>query len=308
MLGVIRNKTFSSLPRVGLAAIQQRNLTRFIGLPFFVVNQGEVAIVERLGKYNNTSYPGFNIRIPILDQVAHVVNTKEQTVTIHPQIAITHDNVQVNVDSIVFLKIVDPRKSSYGVENSLDAISQLAQAAMRSEIGTMSIDVVIKEREQLNHRIAQSINEATLDAWGIECTRHEIKNVEPGKSVIDSMTQQMVAERKRRATVLESEGARQTEINIAEGKNRAAILVAEADARSITIKAEATANAIKVVAEAIGDNPASYEALSAQIASSYIQAFEKIAKEGNTLILPADVGNPATMVASAMSIMDKLRK
>ncbi|KAJ7557264.1 hypothetical protein O6H91_05G119500 [Diphasiastrum complanatum] len=227
------------------------------------------------------------------------------------QSAITKDNVSINIDGVLYVKVVDPMKASYGVENPIYAIIQLAQTTMRSELGKITLDKTFEERDTLNENIVKSINEAAQD-WGLQCLRYEIRDISPPPGVRAAMEMQAEAERRRRAQVLESEGERQANINIADGKKTSVILESEAammdqvnrargEAEAILRKAEATAKGIKQLSDAIKADGGP-EAASLRIAEQYLQAFGNIAKEGTTMLLPSNAADPASMMAQALSI------
>jgi len=279
------------------------------------VPQQEAWVVERMGKFNAILEPGLNFLIPILDKVKYVQSLKEIAIDIPQQSAITMDNVAINIDGVLYLRIMDPYKSSYGIEDPEFAISQLAQTTMRSEIGKMSLDGLFRERENLNIAIVNAINQAS-EAWGIQCMRYEIRDIKLPERIQEAMQMQVEAERKKRAIVLESEGIKASEINIAEGKKQAAILQSEAEkaqlinsavgsAEAVIVAGEARAKSIAAVAEALGNERGS-AAASLAVAENYVKAFGKLAKASNTLLLPANAGDVTGMVTQAMSIYKKL--
>ena len=281
-----------------------------------IVPHQQAWIVERFGKFHTVFQPGLNFIIPIVDRVAYKHTLKEQAVDVHAQTAISKDNVTLSIDGVLYVKILDPVAASYGVDNPYYAITQLAQTTMRSEIGKLKLDKTFEEREALNINIVQAINHAA-NSWGISCMRYEIKDIKPPKTVLDSMELQVAAERQKRATILESEGQRQSKINIAEGDKQERVLasearkieqinIAEGKAGAILKVAEADAKTIKYISEAINKNGES--AVSLKIAEKYVSAFEKLAKENNTLLLPADVSNPGGFVAGAISIFEKIQE
>ncbi len=227
-----------------------------------VVPQQEAWVIERFGKFNRLLDSGIHLLIPVVDSIRYVHNLKEQTLDIPNQNAITRDNVAVSIDGILYVRVVDPYKASYGIEDPLYAVLQLAQTTMRSEIGKITLDKTFEEREALNHKIVRSINEAS-SAWGLECLRYEIRDIAPPYGVKAAMELQAEAERRKRATVLESEGDKQSAINKAEGEKQAKILASEAKAQEIINKADgeaesilrlanATADGIKTVAKSVG--------------------------------------------------------
>jgi len=273
--------------------------------------------VERMGRYNTILEPGLNILIPVIDRVKYVQSLKEITIDIPQQSAITLDNVSLMIDGVLYLRIRDPYKASYGIEDPEFAITQLAQTTMRSEIGKISLDMLFRERENLNSQIVHAINQAA-SAWGIECMRYEIRDIRLPDRVQEAMQMQVEAERKKRAAILESEGVKTADINIAEGKKQAAILASEAEkaqlinaatgqAESVRLAGEARAEAIRLVGEALEQGGRQgTAAASLAIAENYVEAFSKLAKESNTLLLPSNVGDVGSMVGQALSIYSKV--
>merc|ERR1712098_42582 len=284
-----------------------------VGVMF--VPQQEAWVVERMGRYHTILGPGLNFLIPILDKIKYVQSLKEIAIDIPQQSAITMDNVAINIDGVLYLRIMDPYKSSYGIEDPEFAITQLAQTTMRSEIGKISLDGLFRERENLNIAIVNAINHAS-EAWGIQCMRYEIRDIKLPERIQEAMQMQVEAERKKRALVLESEGKKASEINIAEGKKQATILESEAEktqlinsaagaAQAVIVAGEARAKSITAVAEALGSDKGS-AAASLAVAENYVTAFGQLAKSSNTLLLPSNAGDVTGMVTQAMSIYKKL--
>lgn len=277
-----------------------------------VVPQQRAYIIERLGKYHSTLQPGINFVAPFIDRVAYKHSLKEQAYDIHEQVCITKDNVQVRVDGVIFLQVVDPHKASYGINDYVFAVTQLAQTTMRSEIGKIDLDKTFVERMAINQAVVAAIDEAAI-SWGVKVLRYEIRNIDPPQTVLMAMEKQMQAEREKRAVILESEGRQQSAINIAEGEKQRVVLNSEAqkmeqinnaegEAAAILSVAEATAESIRKVAEAI-QSKGGMEAVQLQVAEQYIEQFGKLAKEGNTLILPSNLTDVGSVIASAMTVI-----
>ena len=280
------------------------------------VPQQQVWIVERMGRYRVSMQAGLNFLIPFIDNISYRHSLKEEAVDIPSQTAITKDNVTLIIDGILYLKITDPKQASYGIGDARYAITQMAQTTMRSELGKMTLDRTFLERDNLNVSIVQSINEASV-VWGIQCLRYEIKDITPPDNVRQAMELQVAAERKKRAEVLDSEGKRQSQINIAEGIKQEVVLKSEAamtdqinrakgEAEAILQVAKATAEGIEMVAASI-DKSGGEKAVALRLAEQYIEAFSKLAKENNTLILPAKTDDAGSMVAQALSIFNSIQ-
>ncbi|MCL4121450.1 UNVERIFIED_CONTAM: hypothetical protein GTU68_011700 [Idotea baltica] len=279
-------------------------------LPFntviLFVPQQEAWVVERMGKYDRILDPGVNFLLPIIDKVRYVQSLKEITIDIPKQAAITSDNVNLNIDGVLYLRVIDPYNASYGVEDPEFAITQLAQTTMRSEIGKISLDYVFRERESLNVEIVKAINKAS-EAWGITCLRYEIRDMKLPQRIQDAMQMQVEAERQKRATILESEGIREAEINVAEGKRKSQILASEAEKLEQINVAEGKAEALQILSEALSHKQG-LNAASFATAQNYIHAFEHLANKNNTMILPSNVADISGFVGSAVSIYNNLSK
>jgi regulator of protease activity HflC (stomatin/prohibitin superfamily) len=280
-----------------------------------VVPQQQAWIIERLGKFNTTLEPGLTLIIPFLDKVAYKHTLKEQAIDIRSQSAITKDNVTLQLDGIIYVRIIDPKQASYGVADPYFALTQLAQTSMRSEIGKMDLDKTFEERETLNGNIVTSLNDAS-STWGIQCMRYEIKDITPPTNILKAMEQQVTAERMKRAQILESEGAKQAKINNAEGEKAELVLASEAskieqinmaegEAQAILNVAEATAKGIEMVAVAI-NKTGGKDAVALQVAERYIDAFANLAKTSNTILLPQNT-EVGSFVAQAMAVFDNIR-
>ncbi|KAM7190780.1 hypothetical protein V8F20_009576 [Naviculisporaceae sp. PSN 640] len=283
------------------------------------VPQQTAWIVERMGKFNRILQPGLAILIPFIDRIAYVKSLKEVALEIPSQSAITADNVTLELDGVLYTRVFDAYKASYGVEDAEYAISQLAQTTMRSEIGQLTLDHVLKERAALNINITAAINEAA-QAWGVTCLRYEIRDIHAPKPVVEAMHRMVTAERSKRAEILESEGQRQSAINIAEGKKQSVILASEAmkaeqinrasgEAEAILVKANATAQGIAAVAKQIeqGGNSA-LGAMSLSVAEKYVDAFGKLAKEGTSVVVPGNVGDISGMIATALGVYGSVQE
>lgn len=280
-----------------------------------IVPQQQAWIIQRLGKFHSLKTAGLNFIIPFIDKVAYKHTLKEQAIPIHSQSAITKDNVTLQLDGVIYVRIVDPKFASYGVSDPYFAITQLAQTTMRSEIGKMDLDKTFEEREKLNHNIVNALNEASI-AWGIQCMRYEIKDITPPDSILKAMQQQVTAERTKRAQILESEGARQAKVNNAEAAKTEHVLASEAvkieqinkaegEAQAIIKVAEAKAQGLSIVAQAILQHGGK-DAVSLKVAEQYIEAFSGVAKTTNTLLLPQNCSDPSAFVAQALSIYQNL--
>ncbi|OTA94208.1 hypothetical protein M434DRAFT_394963 [Hypoxylon sp. CO27-5] len=281
------------------------------------VPQQTAWIVERMGRFSRILEPGLAILVPFLDRIAYVKSLKEVAIEIPSQSAITADNVTLELDGVLYTRVFDAYKASYGVEDAEYAISQLAQTTMRSEIGQLTLDHVLKERAALNTNITAAINEAA-QAWGVTCLRYEIRDIHAPAAVVEAMHRQVTAERSKRAEILESEGQRQSAINIAEGKKQSVILASEAlraeninrasgEAEAILMKAKATAQGIDAVARSISEGGASAQgAMSLSVAEKYVDAFGKLARESTAVVVPGNVGDIGGMIATGLSVYGKV--
>jgi regulator of protease activity HflC (stomatin/prohibitin superfamily) len=282
-----------------------------------IVPQQEAWIVEKLGKFDRKLEPGLQFLVPFIERVAYKHSLKEYAKDVQEQTAITRDNVSLILDGVIYVRIIDPVQASYGVNDPIYAVTQLAQTTMRSEIGKLALDESFEEREKLNANIVNSINDAA-QTWGVQCMRYEIKNITPPTNVLKAMELQVAAERKKRAEILESEALRQANINVAEGEKRKVELSSEAakidqinraegEAAAILAVADATAQGITMVANAINQHGGA-EAVSLRVAEQYVQAFSKLAKESTTLLLPANASDAGSMVAQALGVFDTIRR
>jgi regulator of protease activity HflC (stomatin/prohibitin superfamily) len=281
-----------------------------------VVPQQQAWVVERLGKFHATLPPGLNVIVPFVDRVAYRHSLKEVPLDVPEQVCITKDNTQLAVDGIIYYQVSDPKLASYGSSDYVLAITQLAQTALRSEVGKMELDKTFESRDEINHRVVSVLDEAGR-TWGIKVLRYEIKSLTPPEAILRSMQAQITAEREKRALIAKSEGQRQQEINIADGAKQAKVLESEGDktsqinkaqgeAQALTLVAEANAAAVRVVAAALESN-GGLNAANLKVAQLYIEAFGNLAKAGNTLIVPQNISDVAGVVASAMTVMDRAK-
>jgi regulator of protease activity HflC (stomatin/prohibitin superfamily) len=277
-----------------------------------VVPQQTAYIVERLGKYHSTMSPGLLIIIPFVDRIAYKHTLKEVAADIPEQVCITKDNVQVAVDGVVFYQVMEPKLASYGISNFMFAVAQLSQTTMRSEIGKIVLDKCFEERGNINVAVVAAIDEAAA-GWGVKVLRYEIKNITPPQTVLMAMEKQMQAEREKRATILYSEGEKQSAVNVAEGQKEKVVLESEAlrqqainqaegQAAAIISVADATAEGIKKIADAI-QSPGGMEAVQLRVAENLVEQYGKLAKTTNTMILPANFADMGSMISAAMSVI-----
>jgi regulator of protease activity HflC (stomatin/prohibitin superfamily) len=280
-----------------------------------VVPQKTVFIIERLGKYHATLDAGFHILVPFIDRVAYKHSMKELAIDVPSQSCITKDNIGVEVDGILYFQIVDPVKASYGINDYAFASIQLAQTTMRSEIGRIDLDKTFEEREKINSSIVDAVDKAS-EPWGLKVTRYEIKNIVPPPSIKDAMEKQMRAEREKRAQIAESEGDKQAKINRAEGDKQEAIAKSEGEkmrrineaegrAQEIERVAQATARGIREIANAINEKGGS-DAVNLRIAEQYLTEFGKLAQHNNTLIIPSDLSDVSSMVATVSKVFSAI--
>jgi regulator of protease activity HflC (stomatin/prohibitin superfamily) len=280
-----------------------------------VVPQQSAYVVERLGKYATTLDAGFHILVPFIDRIRYKHSLKETAIDIPEQVCITRDNVQVSVDGILYLKVLNPQRASYGISDYNFALIQLGQTTLRSEIGKIELDRTFEERTNINIQVVNELDKAS-DPWGVKVLRYEIKNITPPKGVLDAMEKQMRAEREKRAVILTSEGERDAAINQAEGEKQQVIKASEAKkqqqineadgaAAAILAIAQATAEGLRKVAETIRV-PGGQEAVQLRVAEQYITKFGELAKTNNTLILPASVSDVGSMIAVAMNAMRQI--
>jgi regulator of protease activity HflC (stomatin/prohibitin superfamily) len=279
-----------------------------------VVPQQSAYVVERLGKYSNTLDAGFHILLPFIDTIRYRHSLKETAVDIPEQVCITRDNVQVAVDGILYLKVLNPERASYGISDYHFALSQLAQTTLRSEVGKIELDRTFEERTNINIQVVNELDKAS-ESWGVKVLRYEIKNITPPKGVLDAMEKQMRAEREKRAVILTSEGERDAAINQAEGEKQQVIKASEAKKQQQINEAEGAASAILAIAQATAEGlrkvaetiqvPGGQEAVQLRVAEQYIAKFGELAKTNNTLILPASVSDVGSMIALAMSAIRK---
>ncbi|MEL0638777.1 stomatin-like protein [Marinomonas sp. TI.3.20] len=293
-----------------LAVVLLKNAIKF-------VPQNQAYVIERFGKYQSTKEAGLNFIIPFIDRISADRSLKEQAVDVPEQSAITKDNISLHVDGILYFRVLDAYKATYGVDNYVFAVTQLAQTTMRSELGKMELDKTFEERDILNTNIVLAINDAA-GPWGIQVLRYEIKDIVPPQSVMEAMEAQMKAERVKRAQILESEGDRQAAINRAEGHRAAVVLAAEADKQEQVLRAEGEAKAIVAVASAqaealrqVGEAASTEEgqkAIQLDLATKAIEAKRAIAKESSVVLLPDGATDASAVVAQAMTIIQKMTK
>ncbi len=278
-----------------------------------VVPQQTAWVVERLGKFHAVLNPGLNFIIPFIDRIAYKHSLKEVPLDTPSQVCITKDNTQLTVDGVLYFQVTDPQRASYGTSNYIVAITQLAQTTLRSVVGRMELDRTFEERDVINRDVVSAIDEAALN-WGVKVLRYEIKDLTPPAVILQAMQRQITAEREKRAVVAASEGRKIEQINLATGAREAAIAKSEGEKQAQINQAEgqasatlsiatATAEALRRVAEAT-NAPGGMNAVNLQVAEKYVEAFANIAKQGNTLVVPANLGDLATLISSAMTIVN----
>ena len=281
-----------------------------------VVPQQSAWVVERLGKFHQVLEPGLNIIIPFIDRAAYRHSLKEVPLDVAEQVCITKDNTQLAVDGLIYYQVTDPRLASYGTSDYVTAIVQLAQTTLRSEVGKMELDQSLQSRDVINRSIVAVLDEAGR-SWGVKVLRYEVKNLTPPEAILRAMQAQITAEREKRALIAKSEGEKQQEINLAEGEKQAAILTSEGqkqsainkaqgEATALRLVADATAAAVTAVADAIGKE-GGLQAANLKVAELYIGAFGNLAKTNNTMIVPSNLADVASVVASAMTVLDKTK-
>jgi regulator of protease activity HflC (stomatin/prohibitin superfamily) len=285
-----------------------------IGKTAVVVPQQSAFVVERLGRYHGTLSAGFHVLLPFVDTIRYRHSLKEIAIDIPAQVCITRDNVQVGVDGVLYLKVMNPERASYGIMDYLFAISQLAQTTLRSEIGKIDLDRTFEERTNINMSVVSELDKAS-EPWGVKVLRYEIKNITPPQDILAAMEKQMRAEREKRAVILTSEGARDAAINTADGAKQEVIKASEArrqqqineaegEASAILAVATATAQGIRLIADSLQVKGGT-EAMQLRVAENYIAQFGEFARKTNTLILPANTGDVASMIATAMAIVGR---
>lgn len=274
-----------------------------------VVPQQSAFVVERLGRFSNTLDAGFHILVPFVDVIRYRHSLKENAVDIPAQVCITRDNVTVHVDGVLYMKVMNPERASYGVNDYLFAIAQLAQTTLRSEIGKIELDKTFESRTHINSAVVEELDKAT-EPWGIKVLRYEVKSITPPADIIAAMEKQMRAEREKRATILASEGHRDAAVNTAEGDKQQTIKASEARKQQQINEAEGQASAIEAVAQATAEGikkvalaiqaPGGYEAVQLRVAEQYVQQFGALAKEANTLVIPANLSDVGSMIQMAL--------
>jgi regulator of protease activity HflC (stomatin/prohibitin superfamily) len=282
-----------------------------------VVPQQHAWVVERLGKYHATLGPGLNIVVPFVDRVSYKHILKEIPLDVPPQVCITRDNTQLQVDGILYFQVTDPMRASYGSSNYLSAITQLAQTTLRSVIGKMELDKTFEERDHINTTIVNAIDESAAN-WGVKVLRYEIKDLTPPKEILHAMQAQITAEREKRALIAASEGRKQEQINIASGEREAAIAKSEGEKQASINRAQGQAAAILAIAEASAEalrktaaairEPGGSDAVNLKVAEQYVNAFGQLARTNNSIIVPANLGDISGLIATAMQVVKSQQK
>jgi len=284
----------------------------FVVRTFKIVPQQHAWVVERLGRYDRTLTPGLKFVIPFVERVGYKHSLKEIPLDVPSQVCITKDNTQLQVDGILYFQITDAMRASYGSSNYVLAITQLAQTTLRSVIGKMELDKTFEERGAINAAVVAALDEAALN-WGVKVLRYEIKDLTPPAEILRSMQAQITAEREKRALIAASEGKRQEQINLAEGQRaafiaksegerQAEINKAQGEAAAITAVADATAGAIRQIAAAI-QQPGGEAAVQLKVAERAVDAYQQLAKTNNTMIVPGNMTEVATLIGTAMALM-----
>ncbi len=299
----------------------------FVANAVRVVPQQEAYVVERLGRFHAVLQPGLTIIIPFIDRVAYRHTLKEVALDVPSQVCITRDNTQLRVDGLLYFQVTDPQRASYGSNNYIFAITQLAQTTLRSAIGKMELDKTFEERDDINRAVVAALDEAAI-TWGVKVLRYEIKDLVPPHEILQAMQQQITAEREKRARIAQSEGVKMEQINLATGQREAAIkrsegeqqatinqsngereaLInrAQGEAEALRLVSEATSHALARIGQAIAGQ-GGVEAVNLRVAEQYVEAFSKLAKTNNTIVIPANTGDLSGMVASAMATLKAVK-
>lgn len=309
------------MPAVWILAVIAFVVLIFIKMAIKVVPQQRAFIVERLGRFHAILAPGLNVIVPFIDRIAYKHSLKEIPLDVPSQVCITRDNTQLKVDGILYFQVTDPKRASYGTSDFILAISQLAQTTLRSVIGRMELDKTFEERDEINHSVVAALDEAAV-TWGVKVLRYEIKDLVPPGEILHAMQRQITAEREKRALIAQSEGQKMEAINLAAGQREAAIKKSEGEQQSLINqslgqresainRAQGEAEALKLVADATAQAIArvgtavhgtgGIEAVNLRVAEQYIEAFAKLAKTGNTLIIPSNAADVSGIIATALS-------
>eukprot|EP01091_Cochliopodium_minus_P011103 TRINITY_DN3087_c0_g1_i1.p1 TRINITY_DN3087_c0_g1~~TRINITY_DN3087_c0_g1_i1.p1 ORF type:complete len:420 (+),score=141.89 TRINITY_DN3087_c0_g1_i1:85-1344(+) len=293
MNGQINNKIFKNNKFNKIYFLNQQ---RFVSNTFInFVPEQQAFVIERMGKFSKVCEPGLNILIPFIDKIAYVQSLKIETILITEQSGITKDNVKINVDGVIFYRVEDPKMASYAVDDHRSGIKQLAMSTMRVEIGKLTLEETFQQRNIINSNIVEAINGLTRD-WGVRCLRYEMRDLIPPEKIVNAMELQASAERRKRQSIIESEGERQVEINIAEGKRRA-----------ILLQAKATAESIQIISKTLSA-PGGENAISLRLAEQYIEVFNKLAQKSTTMIMPSDTADVSKIIAQSFGIWKNLSK